>query len=105
MTVRAWLSQSGVELEERDFFQERFSEPELRELFAGHPVSRFFSWVSPSFRKLGLERHGLTDDQLIAMMLDEPRLIRRPLVVVDGELLEPTSGTDKIVRLLEETIG
>ena len=103
--MRAWLSRSGVEHEARDFFQEPFSEPELRELIAGRPVSLFFSWASPSFRKLGLERHGLTDDQLIAMMLEEPRLIRRPLIVVDGELLEPTSGADKIVRLLEERIG
>ena len=103
--MRAWLSQSGVEVQARDFFQERFTEPELRELLAGRPVSAFFSWVSPSFRKLGLDRHALTDDQVIAMMLDEPRLIRRPLIVVDGELLEPVSGAEKIVRLLEQRTG
>ena len=86
--MRAWLLQEGVELEERDFFKDRFTEGELRALLGERPVSEFFSWKSPSFRKLGLDRGSLTDDQLISMMLDEPRLIRRPLVKIDGKLID-----------------
>jgi arsenate reductase-like glutaredoxin family protein len=100
--VRAWLSQQSVALEQRDFFRERFSEDELRGLLGVRPVSDFFSWTSPSFRKLGLERDSLDDDQLVAMMLDEPRLIRRPLIVVNGVLLAPMSGSERIVALLEQ---
>ena len=91
-----------MELEARDFFRDRFSEDELRRLLGGRPASEFFSWASPSFRKLGLERESLDEDQLIAMMLDEPRLIRRPLIVVDGEVQGPVSGSQKIVALLEQ---
>lgn len=82
----------GIELEERDFFKERFSENELRQLIGSRAPSEFFSWNSPAFKKLGLRREELTDDQLIRMMLDEPRLIRRPLVQVENELIV---GTDK----------
>lgn len=39
-----------------------------------------FNFRSPSFRKLGLERDRLGDEELIKLMLDEPRLIRRPVV-------------------------
>jgi arsenate reductase-like glutaredoxin family protein len=86
--VRAWLSQRGVELDEREFFQNRLSEEELRGLIGDVSPREVFSWKSPSFKNLGLDPNALTDEQLIAMMVDEPRLIRRPLVVVDGRLID-----------------
>ena len=85
--MRASLLQKGVELEERDFFQDRFSEDELRSLKGDTPVTELFSWNSPSYKKLGLKREDLDDEQLISMMLEEPRLIRRPLTSVGGKLI------------------
>ena len=82
----------GVELEERDFFKDPLSEGELRALLRGEQVSDVFSWNSPSFKKLGLDKDTLDDERLIAMMLEEPRLIKRPLVLVDGSLVQ---GRDK----------
>ena len=82
----------GVELEERDFFKDPLSEDELRGLLREAQVSDVFSWNSPSFKKLGLDRDTLSDDRLVAMMLEEPRLIKRPLVLVDGSLVQ---GRDK----------
>lgn len=86
------LTQKGVELNERDFFQDRFTEGELRRLIGDRPVSDYFSWKSPSFKKLGLDREGLDDDRLVRLMVEEPRLIRRPLIVVGDQLIV---GTDK----------
>ena len=97
--------QAGTDLTVRDFFQERFTEDELRELLGDRPVSEYFSWVSPSFRKLGVPRGSLDDDQMVKMMLEQPRLIRRPLIVVDGELLPPVSGSDRIVAMLQEKLS
>lgn len=88
----ASLSQKGVELEERDFFKDVLSEQELRNLLGDTPPTDVFSWRSPSFKKLGLEKDSLTDDDMIRHMLEEPRLIRRPLVEVNGRLIV---GTDK----------
>ena len=51
-----------------------------------------------------MNRDSLDEDQLIAMMLNEPRLIRRPLIVVNGELLPPVSGNRKIIAALEKHI-
>ena len=93
-----------AEVDARDFFQDRFSVGELRSLLGERPAADFFSWTSPSFRKLGLKRDSLDEDQLIAMMVNEPRLIRRPLIVANGELLPSVSGTRKIIAALEERI-
>ena len=84
--------QGGVELEERDFFADPLSDQELRDLIGNRPVSEVFSWKSPAFKKLGVTRGDLDDDRLIRLMLDEPRLIRRPLVQAGGEVFV---GTDK----------
>ncbi len=97
--MRAWLLREGIELEERDFFKERLSEEELRGMLRGTPAPDVFSWNSPSFKKLGVDRDALSDDQLITMMLKEPRLIRRPLLLVDGRLVQGRDR-DRLSRAL-----
>jgi arsenate reductase-like glutaredoxin family protein len=91
--VKAELSQAGIEYDERDFFAEPFTADELRDIIGTRPVSDFFSWRSPSFRKMGLNRDDLSDDKLLQLMVEEPRLIRRPLILTgEGGLIV---GTDK----------
>ena len=90
--MKAELSQRGLEPDERDFFKETFTEGELRGILGDTPPSEIFSWRSPSVKKMGLNRDELTDEQLIGLMLEEPRLIRRPLIVVDRKLVV---GTDR----------
>ena len=98
--MRAWLSQQGVEPEEREFFDDRFSESELRHLIGDRAPADLFSWRSPAFKKLGLEASELDEERLIELMLEEPRLIRRPLVEVDGNLID---GRDS--QALSEALG
>jgi len=49
-------------------------------LLRDKPASEMFNFRSPSFKKLGLDREKLSDDELIYLMLKEPRLVRRPVV-------------------------
>jgi len=55
---------------------------------------------SPAYKKMGLDQRAVSDDELLALMIQEPRLIRRPLVVVDGN---PVIGFDKekLARVLK----
>lgn len=98
--MKAELSQAGVTtIEVRDFFRDPFSRDELEELVAKDDPTRFFSFRSPSFKKLGLERDSLERDQIISLMLEEPRLIKRPIVKI-GDIV--ILGTDK--NLLDRLI-
>ena len=45
-----------------------------------------FNFRSPSFKQLGLERDKLSDDELIDLMLKEPRLVRRPVVRIEDKV-------------------
>ncbi len=81
-----------MELDERDFFKDSFTEAELRDLLGDTNPAEVFSWRSPSARKLGIDRDTVSPDELISLMVGEPRLIRRPLIQVEGRLIV---GTDK----------
>ncbi len=94
------LSQKKVDLEERDFFKDHLSEAELRGLMKGHAASDIFSWRSPSFKALGLDPGSLSDADLVRLMLQEPRLIRRPIVEIGDELI---IGADS--KKLEQALG
>ena len=52
-------------------------------MLQGRSASEMFNFRSPSFRKIGGDRNKLGEDDLITLMLREPRLIRWPLVRVD----------------------
>ena len=45
-----------------------------------------FNFRSPSFKALGLDREKLGNDQLIGLMLKEPRMVRRPVVGVKNKV-------------------
>jgi arsenate reductase len=75
-----------LEINERDFFKDAFTRAEIDELLQGKPASEMFNFRSPSFKQLGLERDKLSDNELIDLMLKEPRLVRRPVVRIDGKV-------------------
>ena len=82
--------QNGYEVAERDYFKEPFTETELRNLVAevGEPgVSALFASRSPSLKKLGLNAAELSDDRKVSLMLEEPRLVRRPIIRLDDRLI------------------
>ena len=73
-------------IDERDFFKDPFSRAEIDELLHGKPASEMFNFRSPSFKQMGLERDKLSDDELIDLMLREPRLVRRPVVRIGDKI-------------------
>ena len=81
------LLQNGIEVSDRDFFKEALSETEIRELAAMVGTENIFARRSPSLKKLGLADKELSDDEMIDLMLQEPKLVRRPLLKVGGTLM------------------
>jgi len=71
-----------VEFNERDFFKEPFTREEIKALLPGKSATEMFSFKSPSFKALGLDQAKLSDNDLINLMLKEPRLIRRPIAKI-----------------------
>ena len=71
----------GIELRVRDFFKDPLSRDELQALGERIAIADIFSWRSPSSAPYRARRGEMTDDEMIDAMLQEPRLIRRPILV------------------------
>ena len=84
--ARQFLLSKGIHYTERDIFKHPFSEGELRAIVAQRPAKELFSYRSPSVKALGLDPDRLTEEEMIRHMLDEPRLIRRPLMTAGAAI-------------------
>lgn len=73
-------------INERDFFKHPLTRDEIRDLLKDRSASEMFNFRSPSFKRLGLSRENLGDDELVDLMLKEPRLTRRPIVHIDDNV-------------------
>lgn len=85
----AMLKESGVAYESRDFFKRRFSREELASLLdeAGLSVTGVLSTRSKVYKERQEEIDGLSEDALVDLMIEEPTLLRRPIVVGAGSVL------------------
>ena len=92
--------QKGMELEERDYFKEPLTRNELEELAGLSSLSDLFAWRSPSFKKKGLTAGELSEDELLRLMLEEPRLLRRPVIRVGDRLIVGSSP-----KMLEQELA
>ena len=87
------LSQAGVQFDERDLLKEPLSESEIRSLLNGQPASALYAFRGRQNKLLALDPATMNDDQMIAVMAREPRLIRRPSLLVNQELVAGPSRT------------
>ena len=85
--MRELLLQKGLELDEWDFFKEPFTEGEVRELASEVGFSQLFAWHSPSLKQKGMAGRDLSEEEMLALILEEPRLVRRPLARIGGRLV------------------
>ncbi|PKB57132.1 MAG: hypothetical protein BZY73_04890 [SAR202 cluster bacterium Casp-Chloro-G3] len=76
-----------MELEERDFFKDRFTEEEIRGLASMVGLSDMFAWRSPSLKLMGVVGQEISEDEMVKLMLQEPKLVRRPLIKLGDRLL------------------
>jgi Spx/MgsR family transcriptional regulator len=77
------LKESGVEYEKREFFRHRFTTDELRSLLdsVGLKPSDVISTRSRVYKERNLEAAQLSDEEMLDLMVEEPTLLRRPIVV------------------------
>lgn len=80
------LNDSGKPFERRDYFKDRFSSQELRDLLnrAGLSVQDALSRRSRAYVAMGLADRDLADEDLLALMVEQPTLLRRPIVIGNG---------------------
>ena len=69
-----------MDYEPRDYARKPLTEDDIRTIGGSHPLREVINPRSPSFRKLGIERDAIDDEQALALMLDNQNLVRRPVL-------------------------
>jgi nitrogenase-associated protein len=88
------LSSSGHQLEIRNLLTATWTSRALRAFFGAKPLRDWFNPSSPRVKAGAIHFDQLTEAAALAMMMEDPLLIRRPLMQV-GERCE--SGFDQAI--------
>ncbi|MCO5218442.1 MAG: arsenate reductase family protein [Thermomicrobiales bacterium] len=91
------LKSEGADFKVREFFKQRFTVAELEDLLkaTGLAVSDILSVRSTPYKEMGLATRNLSDEEILQLMTEEPRLLRRPLLV---------SGSDAVIGYNQSAI-
>ena len=87
------LGHHGLPVESRDIFRWPLSRDEILALAGRVPPHELFSWRSPTARARALRPGSLSDDELIELLLEDPRLTRRPLIDAGDRLIVGADAT------------
>src|SRR5690554_6816467 len=91
------LDAEGAEYEVREYFKQMVTRDELDQLLSatGLTVADILSTRSNPYKQGNLAEKNLSDDDILNMMTEEPRLIKRPILV---------SGSNAVVGFNEGKI-
>lgn len=97
----ALLENSGKEFDAVNYYEVPLTVKRLRELIGklGLPVRDILRSDEPLAHRLGLAERQLPDDELIRIMVENPDLIQRPIVVRGDEavLCRPPENVRKFL--------
>lgn len=82
---KAWLAASGHEVEARNLLTEAWTAETLRPFFGEKPVAEWFNKAAPAVKSGDLDPAAFTAEAALAAMVEQPLLIRRPLMAAAGE--------------------
>jgi nitrogenase-associated protein len=79
---KALLVASGHDVEPRNLLAEPWTAATLRLFFGARPVPEWFDGASPRIKSGEIRPSELSEEAALALMIEDPLLIRRPLMQV-----------------------
>lgn len=86
------LIEAGHQVIAKNLLTEDWQEHSLRPFFTGLAVRDWFNYSAPSIKRGEINPDKLNEQQALALMLENPLLIRRPLLQVGNQC---KAGFDK----------
>ena len=92
MKALKWLDEHNINYEERAIKEENPTYEELKEWYtkSGLPLKKFFNTSGQSYRSLGLKDKlpTLSLDEAVELLASDGMLIKRPILIKDGKVLQ-----------------
>jgi len=77
----------GAEIESRDLDKQRLTEAELEELIGNRDYREFLNTRNELYRTRNMKDHPPSRAEAIQLMVKEPNLIRRPVVIRGSQIV------------------
>lgn len=101
--AKKWLSEQGIATTYRHIVEDKPSEAELRVWIklSGLEVKRFFNTSGVLYKEMGLKDKlaNLSQDEQIALLASDGKLIKRPLLIGESFVLvgfKPTEWSERL---------
>jgi len=85
--ARAYMEKRGFDLHFRNLDKERLSADELEKLIGDRDHKDFLNTRNELYRQRNMKENPPTRADAIRMMVGEPNLIRRPVIVAGGRVV------------------
>jgi nitrogenase-associated protein len=114
---KEWLELSGHAIRSVSILDYPWSRDELLSFFHDKPVAECFNPAAPALQSGKIDPAVLSQEEALSMMIDNPILIQRPLMIINGKkfqgfntaelrsviTLEPLPGAESIIDSLKKT--
>ena len=85
--ARAYMEDRGFDLHFRNLDKERLSSEELEKLIGDRDHREFLNTRNELYRQKNMKQNPPTRAEAIRMMVGEPNVIRRPVIVAGGRVV------------------
>ncbi len=79
------LAEAGHDMAAHDLLTTEWSAESLKPFFDGYEVKQWFNRTAPMVKSGEVVPEELDEDEALALMVKFPLLIRRPLMMIEGE--------------------
>lgn len=87
------LAAAGHQVIAQDLLTKTWEKHQLRLFFGDKPVSQWFNYSAPAIKLGDIQPDNVTEDEALTLMLENPLLIKRPLMQVGDEFM---AGFDQL---------
>ena len=92
------MQSKKIELDEREYGKNPFTEKELRDIIGSDPIEPFLNTRTPLYREKNMKQKPPSKDEAIKLMLKYPNLLKRPVIIKGKKKL--TGFNDAAVKEL-----
>lgn len=86
--AKTWLEEHGLEYEEQNIFHDPLTKEEIKEILmlTDEGTEEIISYRSQAYKNLDVDFDTLSMTELLDLFIEEPSLIRRPIIMDDRRL-------------------
>lgn len=86
--AKAWLEENDLEFEEKNIYHEPLTRNEIKEvlMLTDEGTDEIISYRSEAYQNLDVDFDMLSMNELLDLFIEEPSLIRRPIIMDDRRL-------------------